>query len=366
MVRPLICFAAALVMLSARPALATTLLTSGWEAGPTGCGPDELLDAGAWREYGSSNACASECNAGGPDASIVISDVLEGSRALEVHFPPSSACGINGPDFRVLADLALSTELYARFYVKWSDEWVWATADHKVAIFGLYDQTQDVYFNIRGQQDPTRGRVALYAAPSDVVFSDPNHEITRGVWYLLEIHMVAGPHGSLAARVDGVDLALEHEAGTPGLTPDDVDTGSGFNFIKLDTTYNDYAFAIDNGATMRMVYDAVEVNDGDGWIGPVDGRNPSTSSASSASSSSGDTTSSSGSSGGATAGAGGAGAPPIPGAADEGCAMRPASRNAGGAAIAALVLMALILGARTRRPVAIGLMTAAHRRRRST
>ena len=92
--------------------------------------------------------------------------------------------------------------------------------------------------------------MVLYAAPSDVVFSDPNHEITRGVWYLLEIHMVAGPHGSLAARVDGVDLALEHEAGTPGLTPDDVDTGPGFNYIKLDTTYNDYAFAIDNGATL--------------------------------------------------------------------------------------------------------------------
>jgi hypothetical protein len=288
---------AAACLLSASPASAETLFTSGWENGAPGCGFDELLDTGAWREYGSANACASECNAGGPDASVVTRDAREGAQALEVRFPPSTACLVNGPDFRVLASFAASTELYARFYVKWSDEWVWAGADHKVAIFGLYDQTQDIYFNIRGQPDDTKGRVAIGVTPADVVFSDPNHELTRGAWYLLEIHIVSGAHGSVAVRVDGVDLALEHEAGTPGIAPDDVDTGAGVDYIKLDTTYNDYQYAVDNGATMRMLYDAVTVNDGDGWIGPVDGNPSGATSSSSAGAGGGPATASAASSG---------------------------------------------------------------------
>jgi len=237
------------------------IFSSGWEnAGGNGCDFTKLTDNRAWNDYGPAATCD-----GAPIAEIVTAQRRDGERSLQLNFPPGA--GANGPDFRIIQPFGTRTEIYARWYIKWSSNWVWAPQDHKVAIFGVgAGNTQDVYLNIRGLANPATGRVAVHVLPSDTVLSDPNFAITRGVWHLFEIRIRSGSGGLVQVRVDGTQLNLTHEAGNAA-NASSLNTGSSIGYIKLDTTYNNYAFVTQ---TMQAWYDAVAVSTA-GWIGGAAG-----------------------------------------------------------------------------------------------
>jgi hypothetical protein len=142
---------------------------------------------------------------------------------------------------------------------------VWASADHKLAIFGAGGDapTQDVYYNVRGDGDGGPGHVVIHVIPADTLFEDTGTNMEPGVWHLCELHVVSGEHGLVEAKLDGVLLELTNEG---GLDPNDVDTGTSIGFLKLDTTYNEYSYPSGLGLTMETWYDSVAVSD-ERWIG---------------------------------------------------------------------------------------------------
>jgi len=232
----------------------------GWESAAPGCDEARLTDHATWDEYGPASTCSA------PIARVVNDEKHTGASALRIDFAPDGS--LNGPDFRIVKNFGTNhSEIYARWWVKWSSNWVWASADHKVAIFGSGSQvTQDVYFNLRGNgSGGPSARVAIGVTPSDTVLSDPSVDVTPGVWHLCELHVVSGVHGRVEAKLDGRLLSLVHEAGNPS-SAQDLNTGAGVGFIKLDTTYNAYAYPSSLGLTMQAFYDDVAVGT-EGWLG---------------------------------------------------------------------------------------------------
>ncbi|MGE3507403.1 MAG: hypothetical protein AB7N65_00790 [Vicinamibacterales bacterium] len=243
-------------------AQSTLLFSNGWESGSgTGCDFTKLTDRSAWNDYGPAATCGSP-----PVAEIVTNEKFEGTSSLRVNFTPDGSG--NGPDFRIVKSFGANrNEIYARWYTKWSNNWVWATADHKVAIFGSGNQSsQDVYYNIRGNSGggPT-GRVVIHVTPSNTALSDPSFVVTPGVWHLCEIRIVSGANGRIEAKMDGRLLNLQREAGNSA-NASNLNTGAGVGYIKLDTTYNAYSFPSGRGLYMNMWYDSVAVGTA-GWIG---------------------------------------------------------------------------------------------------
>lgn len=253
------------------------IFQNGWEnRTELGCTLNGLRDglggvsSTAWNDFGPSYPGL--CSDVPPVAEIVTSERHDGNRSLQVNFQPDGA--INGPDFRIGQDLGSRNEIYARWYVKYSSNWRWASADHKVAIFGSPSYSQDIYFNIRGNTNGGQGRVAIHTIPGGTVFSDPNSNMSPGVWHLAEIHIVSGPNGRIEAKLDGQLLNLRDE-GSRGLNPLNVNTGSSVGYIKLDTTYNNYAYPTSLGLSMRAWYDSVAVST-QGWIGGTGSTPPPT------------------------------------------------------------------------------------------
>lgn len=245
----------------------TTLFTDGWDRGVgTGCDFAKLTDNSAWNDYGP----GSTCSGNPPVAQIVTDEKFDGTSSLRVNFTPDGSG--NGPDFRIVKYFGSNrSEIYARWYVKWSNNWVFASGDHKVAIFGAGNQgTQDVYYNIRGNGNGPSGRVTIHVIPTDVAFSDRNFVVTPGVWHLCEIHIVSGANGRVEAKMDGRTLNLTPEAGTLSANALNLNTGSGVGYIKLDTTYNIYSYPSSLGLYMNMWYDGIVVGTG-GWIGGTAG-----------------------------------------------------------------------------------------------
>lgn len=239
------------------------VFSDGWERGVgIGCDYNKLTDANAWNDYGPAGTCSSNP----PVAQIVTDEKFQGTSSLRVNFTPDGSG--NGPDFRIVKTFGSNhTNFYARWYVKWSNNWVFAGADHKVALFGVGNQnSQDVYYNIRGNGGGgPSGRVTIHVIPSNVAFSDPNFNVTPGVWHLCEIHIVSGPNGRVEAKMDGQLLNLRVESGNQA-NPANLNTGSGVGFIKLDTTYNLYSYPSSRGLYLNMWYDDVAVST-TGWIG---------------------------------------------------------------------------------------------------
>lgn len=232
----------------------------------TGCDFTKISDASAWTDYGPSTTCSASPHV----ADIVNNEKVEGNQSLRVNFTPDGSG--NGPDFRIVKAFGTGyTEIYARWYTKWSNNWVWASGDHKVAIFGNAAQTsQDVYYNIRGNGGGgPSGRVAIHVIPTDTVLSDPSVVVTPGVWHLCEIHIVSGTNGRVEAKIDGRLLNLRTEAGNTA-NPGNLNTGSNVGFIKLDTTYNIYSYPSSLGLYMNMWYDGVGVGTA-GWLGGIGG-----------------------------------------------------------------------------------------------
>lgn len=255
---------------------AAVLFLSGWEDSSTNIsdcsgGPnDALMDLGVWDDYGP--GAGSVCAATPDIAQLSTVERHSGSRSLQVHF--KNGDGGNGPDFRIVNALGGNrTNTYFREYIKWDANWKWAGSDHKTVIFGGGGQsTQDVYFNIRGNNGGgATGRIAIHVIPSDTVLSDTtNGLVVPGRWYLIEGHIVSGVNGRIEAKLDGVPLTLATEAGNT-VNPANLNTGSGIDYVKLDTTYNVFSYFEANvsGGNSNVYYDDVAVCDS--WCGPVGG-----------------------------------------------------------------------------------------------
>lgn len=228
---------------------------SGWENQVgLACGPADLLDASGsagseWGAYGGSNGC------------VVNTEKHDGSRALQVTHTPDGS--INGPAFRIERFFGDRSEVYVRWWVKYSNNWVWGNNQHKVAILGPVGNAQNIYFNV--QTDGVRGGpgyVVIAVIPGYDEFSDPTAVMTPGVWHLCELHIVAGTNGRIEAKFDGRLLNLRSRF---GLSPNNVNTGPAIGYLKLDTTYNDYAYPTSLNRTMHSWYDSVAMSTV-GWI----------------------------------------------------------------------------------------------------
>ncbi len=238
------------------------LFHNGWDnLGALGCSLETLLDGqggaspDAWADFG---PVLAETCADPPIAEVVEDEVHGGSRALRVTFEPDGSQ--NGPDFRIVQEFASQGEVYARAWVRYSPNWVWAGADHKILIFGRGGDapTQDIYINVRGMGDGGPGYIAVHSIPADTVFEDHGSNVSPGSWHLIEAHLVAGDAGSIEVRLDGQQLDLVDQ-GPNGYAPTNVPTGEAIEYIKIDTTYNVYAYPSGLGLTMHAWFDDVAV-----------------------------------------------------------------------------------------------------------
>ena len=84
--------------------------------------------------------------------------------------------------------------------------------------------------------------------------------------------IVSGTNGRVEVRVNGQQLNLTTEAGKQA-NANNLRTGSGVGYLKLDTTYNIYSYPTSLGITMNAWYDAVALSTS-GWIGAVGGTPP--------------------------------------------------------------------------------------------
>ncbi len=241
------------------------LFADGWEnRTELGCTLEGLLDGpgGAsstwWADFGPhlGATCANP-----PIAEVVTTEKHDGNRALQVNFEPDGSQ--NGPDFRIAQGFGNRSEIYARFWIKYSSNWVWAGADHKLAILGDDGGSQNVYYNVRGNGNGGTGRVVIHVIPADTLFEDTSTNVAPGVWHLCEIHVVAGANGRVEAKLDGRLLALTNDSGGNALS---VNTGPSIGYVKLDTTYNLYAYPSSLGLSMKTWYDSVAISAA-GWIG---------------------------------------------------------------------------------------------------
>lgn len=248
------------------------LFENGWEnRTDLGCGLQTLLDGSGgtsgtwWNDFGPSYPGL--CNGTPPVAQIVNNERHDGNRSLQVNFVPNAGSQ-NGPDFRIIQSFGNRQEIYARWYVKYSNNWVWASADHKVAIFGTASGTQDVYFNVRGNGNGGTGRVVVHIIPADGLVEDRSTNMAPGVWHLCEIRIRSGVNGLVQVKLDGQLLNL-----TGNVNPNNVNTGSTVGSIKLDTTYNAYSYPTSLGRTMQTWFDSVAIS-ANGWIGGTNSSSP--------------------------------------------------------------------------------------------
>ncbi len=246
------------------PDPADAVFYNGWEnRDELGCSLEGLLDgpggvsADSWNDFGP--VLAVTCGEP-PIAEIVDDEQRSGERSLRVTFPPDFSQ--NGPDFRIQQDFAAQTETYVSAWVKYSDNWVWASADHKILIMGQGGDafTQDVYINVRGMGDGGPGYIAVHAIPADAVFEAYDSNVTPGQWHLVEAHIVSGDQGSIEVRLDGELLDFVDPARHWATT--NVPTGNVVEYVEVDTTYNDYVYPSSLGLTMHTWFDDVAVFEG--------------------------------------------------------------------------------------------------------
>lgn len=235
------------------PSPVPLIFSNSWETAALGDSLESLLDNRHWTDFGPSYHS--------PYQIAQIIQFASGVKALQVNFLPGA--GGNGPDFRIIKVLGQTySNIWAAWDQDWPPQWQWASADHKLAIFGPNDSSQDVYFNVRGNGNGPIGRPVIYIRQLDTMFSDRSVEIRGGVKYRYEIHIQQGQ--LVQAKVSGRLLNLTPEAGNA--TQPIAQTGVGA--IKLDTTYNNYAYieSVRNALPANTRYSRVAVSTV-GWIG---------------------------------------------------------------------------------------------------
>ncbi len=235
---------------SPSPSPVPLVFGNGWDDAsmPLGDGMMTLLDNGRWSDFGPSYHTPYQ-----------IAEVVSrnGSRMLQINFLPGA--GGNGPDYRIIRNFGQNfSQLFASWEQEWSPSFRWASADHKLAILGAGNgDSQDVYFNIRGNSGGTSGRPVIYVTRLDTMFSDRSVSIVPGVKTVFEIKIINGQR--IEAKVNGRLLNLTPEAGS-GTAP--IAGSGGTGFIKLDTTYNAYSYieGIPGALPARTWYDDIRVS----------------------------------------------------------------------------------------------------------
>lgn len=224
------------------PPTGTLLFHDGWEnRTELGCTLNGILDGNggrsmtSWEDFGP--RFPDLCGGSEPDAQVINTDSVDGSRSLQVAQKPGQE---NGTDFRMGQTFANQSEFYSVFYVKYASNWIWSTADHKMMIVMGPDYAQNIYLNVRGQGNGTPGYVVVHDLPADTRFDSSVKQISVGVWHKMELHVVAGVHGKIEVKVDDVPTAFP-VTNEVGLKITDTNTGPSFISAKIDTTYNDGA-----------------------------------------------------------------------------------------------------------------------------
>lgn len=233
---------------------------------------DPLTDRFLWNgDYGPGNNAV--CSANPPIVRLDTAITHGGStKSMRVHYKIGD--GANGPDFRISRLFGQEYhEIWVSWYQYWDPNWVWAGADHKMLIAGSNNPiSQDTYFNVRGNSGGGQvGRFIVANNTEDAFFHDAGTagDLHPGQWYHFEGHIVSGVHGYVEAKVNGVLLNLVWEVGPGSTDPYNQNTGASLGYIKLDTTYNDFAyFEAHIGAlgSSNTYYDDVSVGT-TGWIG---------------------------------------------------------------------------------------------------
>jgi hypothetical protein len=236
------------------PSPVPLVFSNSWETAALGESMASLMDNGNWDDFGPSYHSPYHI------AQIV---QLGAGKALQVNF--LRGAGGNGPDFRIGKTFSHTPlpDVYIAWTQSWSPTWVWAGADHKLAIFGANDSDQAVYFNVRGNGNGPVGRPVIYITGQDTMYSDSAVEIRGGVSYRYQIHLQNGR--PVEAKVNDRLLNLRPEAGS-GTSP--VSPASGIGFLKLDTTYNAYSYieSVAGALPANTRYSDVKVST-QGWIG---------------------------------------------------------------------------------------------------
>jgi len=176
------------------------------------------------------------------------------TRMLQVR---QSTGHVNGTDFYLDQMLGGQPALYAWWWVKYSADWQWSTADH--SIFKLGDQGLDISFGVRGHAGASPAYVSIYVAASDARFDSTVSQMSAGAWHFCVLHVVAGMHGKVEAWVDDVPVPFVNEQGASIL---DINTGMLPTYAKVETAYNDGAFLdahMSAAAPWFMYYDDVRI-----------------------------------------------------------------------------------------------------------
>lgn len=248
---------------------ASTIFASGWEnARSATCGSGAITDNYVWTNFSPYDACSYSCYNNSPVISVVSGQKQEGNYSLKLVFPPYSACSTIGTSYTVTKKLPNpASEIYARWYIKWSSYWKWSPdQNHRIMVFGN-SPNDNIILNIRGNADGNTGRVQVRVVPADSTFSDRGVAITKDTWHLFEIHIVTGAQGKVEIKVNGTPLNLSYESGTGGTNILNINTGPAINVFRINPSYADYQYLINTGQIMSVWYDSMIVNNGDGWIG---------------------------------------------------------------------------------------------------
>ena len=253
------------------------LFTSSWEFA-TGCSVNALLDGSPGTKWDEGGGMDCTGRSGQPVTEITTAQSADGSNSCRVWQMPWGGAppvppDFNGTDFRVQKTFALhstGTVLYVRWYIRWGNNWHFASGDHKMVIFGnSVALSQDLYFNIR-----SGGRFTIGNQTANGVWCDnrPAMAFQNNTWYRLEARIQFGFNGSIQTRQNGVanvwtaeDVSQHanvenHPVGMVGSSS----TPRGYNFVKMDSTYN-----IGSSITepMDQYWDKFGLGNQD-WIGP--------------------------------------------------------------------------------------------------
>jgi hypothetical protein len=122
-------------------------------------------------------------------------------------------------------------------YVKWSNGWFWADADHKTAIFNTTASDQGIYINtIQGSGGGSTAALRIFAPIGVDRCDSTNITMSRGVWNKIEARFIWGAGGSVTAWVN--DVQVTFSGCTGGIDLSSINLGTGLDGFKLDGTYN--------------------------------------------------------------------------------------------------------------------------------
>jgi hypothetical protein len=246
---------------------AANLFSTGWDNAPsTGCSFNNLTDNTVFaNDYGPASSCSAPAI-----AEVVTAEFVSAPNSLRINM--LSGFGTNGPDFRIgpYPFPPSVGPVYIRWREKFSSNYYFNTADHKMVIWGDAITAQDYYYQLRGNPGNTTARITVHYISGGGLFevlSGPGSAVSRNVWHTFEARIVYGVNGSLQLRYDGSPVTLT-QIGASGINLANFNnSGHLFQYAKLDTTYNGYDNPAVQAATpFYLWYDDFGAGTSD-WLG---------------------------------------------------------------------------------------------------